>query len=129
MRALGFRKGDKSVAGEPHAHYFNPHLQYTIRPARTGTPVHDPYAPGLHHLCFQAGDPAEVDDLRARLLELGVDATEPRLYSEYHPEHYATLFDDPDGIRLEIVARTSARNAIAERWDEMTVFLNPLAAL
>ena len=52
MQRLGFRKGDKVVAGEPHAHYFNRALQITLRPAHTMTP-HDPYAPGLHHVCLQ----------------------------------------------------------------------------
>ena len=44
MQALEFRKGDKEVGGDPHAHYFNPHLQYTIRPARSAA-KQDPYAP------------------------------------------------------------------------------------
>jgi hypothetical protein len=42
MRALGFRKGDKAIAGDPHAHYFNPVLQLSIRPARSSR-SHDPY--------------------------------------------------------------------------------------
>ena len=51
MRALGQHKGDKIIAGEPHAHYLGPEFQLTIRPARTSQ-KHDPYAPGMHHLCF-----------------------------------------------------------------------------
>ena len=34
MERLGFRKGDTPIAGAPHAHYFTPLMQYTIRPAR-----------------------------------------------------------------------------------------------
>ncbi len=32
----------------------------------------------------------------------GVEATEPRYYPEYDPDYYATFFEDPDGIRLEV---------------------------
>ena len=70
MAALGFRKGDRAIAGAPHAHYFNRHLQYTIRPAHGGR--HDPYAPGLHHVCFQTPTRADVDAAHASLARAGV---------------------------------------------------------
>jgi len=128
MRLLGFRKGDKPIGGEPHAHYFNRALQVTIRPARSGSP-HDPYAPGLHHLCFQLAGREEVDAAAAALRALGISATDPRLYPEYNPDYYATFFWDPDGIRLELVGRTPYRDELVERWDELSDFLNPLAKL
>lgn len=128
MQRLGFRKGDKPIAGEPHAHYFNRSLQLSIRPAR-GARAHDPYAPGLHHVCLQLATPSDVDEAAAALRALGVEATEPRLYPEYNPDYYATFFSDPDGIRLELVCRTPYRDELARRWDELGVFLNPLAEL
>jgi catechol 2,3-dioxygenase-like lactoylglutathione lyase family enzyme len=36
MKALGFRKGDASIGGEPHAHYFNPRLQWQRFEERRG---------------------------------------------------------------------------------------------
>lgn len=126
MQRLGFRKGDKVVAGEPHAHYFNRALQITLRPAHRQTP-HDPYAPGLHHVCLQVPTSAEVDAAAAALRELGVEATAPQHYSQYNPDYYATFFTDPDGIRLELVCRTPYRDKLVTHWDEFTVFLNPLA--
>ena len=128
MARLGFRKGDKPIAGEPHAHYFNRSLQLSIRPARSASP-HDPYAPGLHHVCFQLATPADVDAAAAALRELGLDASEPKLYPEYNPDYYATFFTDPDGIRLELVCRTPYRDELVRHWDELTSFLNPLAEL
>ena len=101
MAALGFRKGDTRIAGEAHAHYFTPELQYTIRPARSAA-RHDPYAPGLHHVCFQVASPEVVDLLQARLREQGVPASEPRRYPEYHPDYYASFFEDPDGMQAEL---------------------------
>jgi len=129
MQFLGFRKGDKLIGGEPHAHYFNRVLQYTIRPARGGRVGHDPYAPGLHHLCFQVPDRASVDETFATLRSWDVEASEPKLYPEYNDDYYATFFPDPDGLRLEVVARSRHRQETAERWGEMRVFLNPLVEL
>jgi catechol 2,3-dioxygenase-like lactoylglutathione lyase family enzyme len=128
MRLLGFRKGDKPIAGEPHAHYFNRTLQISLRPARSSGP-HDPYAPGLHHLCLQLARSAEVDAAAEALRELSIEATTPRLYPEYHPHYYATFFDDPDGLRLELVCRTPYRDDLVEHWDELRTFLNPWAEL
>ena len=78
MRTLGYFKGTRAIGGDPHAHYFNRGMQISIRPARTAT-AHDPYAPGLHHLCLQLRDRAAVDEARAFLRALGVEATAPAL--------------------------------------------------
>ena len=129
MKTLGFRKGDKPIAGQPHAHYFNPAMQFTIRPARPGAPPHDCDAPGLHHFCFQLRSEADVDAAHSRLLAIDVDATAPRHYPEYNEAYYATFFTDPDGLRLELVCRTPDRDEIAERWDDLRRFVNPIAEL
>lgn len=128
MRALGFYKGDRPIGGERHAHYFNRAMQLSIRPARSAR-VHDPYAPGLHHLCLQVGTPADVDAAHASLRRLGIAATPPRAYPEYAPDYYATFFADPDGIRLEIVARRRLREDVVREWGRFRSFLNPLQEL
>jgi hypothetical protein len=64
MQLLGFRKGDKAIGGDPHAHDFNRTLQLSLRPARAQSP-HDPYAPGLHPLCLQLPTAADVDENRS----------------------------------------------------------------
>ena len=129
MRALGFRKGDRPIAGEPHAHYFNRALQISLRPAREGGPPHDPYAPGLHHLCLQVRDRSAVERAESTLRQLGVEPTPAAEYPEYGPGYYAIFFEDPDGLRFEVVARSAARDEIVRRWDEMETFLNPLLHL
>jgi glyoxylase I family protein len=128
MGALGFFKGDRTIGGDPHAHYFNRTLQLSIRPARASS-RHDPYAPGLHHLCLQAADRKSIDEAHAALVALGVQATEPRIYPEYAEDYYATFFEDPDGIRHEIVARRSLREEIVREWHDLRSFLNPLQEL
>lgn len=126
MRVLGFRKGTTPIAGERHLHYFNPVTQYTIRPARPGAGPHDPYRPGLHHVCFRVASQADVDAAAQALRGLGVAATDPRLYPEYAPDYYATFFADPDGVRLEIVAHCRLRSLIRDHWDRLTEFEDPL---
>jgi len=126
MKILGFRKGTKSIAGERHLHYFNPVTQYTIRPAKPGAPEHDPYAVGLHHVCFRVASGAEVDEAARLLREAGVETSAPSLYPEYAPDYYAIFFTDPDGIRLEIVAHRRMRSLIRAKWNELTEFEDPL---
>src|ERR1019366_9435427 len=72
MRALGFFKGDRAIAGERHAHYFNRALQISIRPTRAPGP-HNPYAPGAHPLGLEAPERRAVHGGPAPLVALGVE--------------------------------------------------------
>jgi catechol 2,3-dioxygenase-like lactoylglutathione lyase family enzyme len=102
MRVLGFRKSNTQIAGEPHVHYYNRQLAYWLRPARQAERAHDPYAPGLHHLCFRVGDEADVERAAGELQAAGIQASAPRYYPEYGRDYYAIFLSDPDGVRLEI---------------------------
>ncbi|HEY4943131.1 MAG TPA: VOC family protein [Rhizomicrobium sp.] len=124
---LDFRKSDAAIGGDPHRHYFNKVMQISIRPAHGGK--HNPYAPGLHHLCLQVADKAAVDKLAGLLRATGIAITEPALYPQYAEDYYAIFFGDPDGLRHEVVARRARRRLAVERWNELTSFLNPWAKL
>jgi catechol 2,3-dioxygenase-like lactoylglutathione lyase family enzyme len=124
---LDFRKVDAPIGGAPHRHYFNKVMQISIRPAHGGQ--HDPYAPGLHHLCLQVADAAAVDRIAALLRAAGIEATAPALYPQYADDYYAIFFADPDGLRHEIVARRARRKLTVERWDELTSFSDPWATV
>ncbi len=117
MDVLGFRKREAPIGGDPHLHYYNRHTAYSLRPAREGTPDHDPYAPGLHHLCFRVVDEAAVDRAAGELKAAGVEATEPRYYPEYAPDYYATFLSDPDGIRLEVMNFREVRRKVMYDWE------------
>ena len=68
MDALGYRKRTSMIAADPHVHYFNRQFGFSLRPARHGTPDHNPYAPGLHHFCFRV-----VDERTVRTIALDMD--------------------------------------------------------
>ncbi len=128
MDLLGFKKGIAPIGGDTHFHYFNQNLQISIRPARTGS-TFDPYAPGLHHLCLEVPSKEEVDQIFGALRDIGVMVTAPSAYPEYAEDYYATFFQDPDGIRFEIVARREDRDFILENWSRLEGFVNPVRAL
>jgi len=57
---------------------------------------------GLHHLCFRARERSDVDDLYAFLGALGATIVHPPEEAGFAPGYYSVLFEDPDGIRLEM---------------------------
>ena len=127
MKVLGFRKGTGQVGGQPHVHYFNRVLQYTLRPARADVLTYDPDGPGLHHLCFKVRDVSAVDVAALGFQRSGIEISEPCLRPEYGADYYAAYFKDPDGIELEIVNRTGLRDIINDNWEELEDFENPLS--
>ena len=119
MRVLDFRKVARPLAGgDMHVHYFNRLMQLTLRPAHSGAQAHDSYSPGLHHFCFRVADRDAVDAVARGLRDAEIDASDPRLYPEYHDDYYATFFEDPDGMRLEVVCEMAVRRAALEHWDD-----------
>jgi len=65
---------------------------------------HERYAPGLHHLAWRAESRADVDGLYALLVERGITVLDPPAqYPEYSGDYYAVFFEDPDGMKLELV--------------------------
>ena len=115
---LGFRKNRFPIGGDPHVQYYNRHFGVVIRPARSGA-SHDPYAPGLHHLCLRVDTVADVASVAAALRAAGIDATEPALHGDYAPDYWATFFTDPDGIRLEVTNFRAERRARHDAWDTL----------
>jgi RimJ/RimL family protein N-acetyltransferase/catechol 2,3-dioxygenase-like lactoylglutathione lyase family enzyme len=69
---------------------------------------HSPYHRrhvGLNHLAFHAASRAQVDEITDLLRQRGVRI----LYEDRHPyaggpSHYAVFFEDPDRIKVEVVA-------------------------
>ena len=60
---------------------------------------------GLNHLAFHADSREQVNEMTRKLREKGI----PVLYEDRHPyaggpSHYAVFFEDPDRIKVELVA-------------------------
>ncbi|MBS4196610.1 VOC family protein [Lederbergia citri] len=63
---------------------------------------------GLNHLAFHARSRQHVDEMTAKLKERNVNI----LYKDKHPfaggpDYYAVFFEDPDRIKVELVAPES----------------------
>ena len=59
---------------------------------------------GLHHFCFRARRREDVDEIHRFLVEeLGAQIVHPpEDGSHFAPGYYSVLFEDPDGIRVEV---------------------------
>ena len=120
LGVLQFRKNTFAIGSEAHVHYYNRHFGFVLRPARVQRP-HEPYSPGLHHLCLRVDSVAEVAEVARQLKLLSIAATVPKLYPEYAEDYTATFFEDPDGIRLEVMNFRQERRDRHDHWDELGV--------
>jgi catechol 2,3-dioxygenase-like lactoylglutathione lyase family enzyme len=57
---------------------------------------------GLHHLCLRARSREDVDRCAALLREIGATIVRGPQEGSWAPGYYYVLFEDPDGIRLEV---------------------------
>jgi catechol 2,3-dioxygenase-like lactoylglutathione lyase family enzyme len=95
-----------------HVQYDEPGVYYCIG-GRTGlliTPCDDAFRgesvdqrrPGLHHLCFRARERADVEAAHRLVCELGAKVVHGPEEGPWAKGYYSVLFEDPDGIRIEI---------------------------
>jgi catechol 2,3-dioxygenase-like lactoylglutathione lyase family enzyme len=57
---------------------------------------------GLHHLCLRARSREDVDRVAAKLREMGAHIDRGPMEGDWAPGYYFLVFEDPDGIRLEV---------------------------
>jgi catechol 2,3-dioxygenase-like lactoylglutathione lyase family enzyme len=57
---------------------------------------------GLHHLCFRARERTDVDELHRFLLSIDALIVHAPREDGWAQGYYSLLFEDPDGIRLEL---------------------------
>ncbi len=62
----------------------------------------DQFRVGLHHVCFRARSRADVDELFEFLQREGITIVHPPEEGPWAHGYYSVLFEDPDGIRLEV---------------------------
>jgi catechol 2,3-dioxygenase-like lactoylglutathione lyase family enzyme len=57
---------------------------------------------GLHHVCLRARERTDVDAVYKFVQSLGAKIVHPPEDGNWAPGYYSVLFEDPDGIRLEV---------------------------
>jgi catechol 2,3-dioxygenase-like lactoylglutathione lyase family enzyme len=57
---------------------------------------------GLHHLCLRARSREDVDRTATLLREMDATILRAPVEGSWAPGYYSVLFEDPDGIRLEV---------------------------
>jgi catechol 2,3-dioxygenase-like lactoylglutathione lyase family enzyme len=57
---------------------------------------------GLHHICFRARTREDVDTFHGFLKQIGARVVHPPEEGGWAPGYYSVLFEDPDGVRLEM---------------------------
>ncbi len=57
---------------------------------------------GLHHICFRAREREDIDRVHEFLISIKANIVHPPEDGPWAPGYYSVLFEDPDGIRLEV---------------------------
>ena len=60
------------------------------------------WRPGLHHLCFRARSREGVDETFEFVKDIGGTIVHDPEEANWAPGYYSVLFEDPEGIRLEV---------------------------
>ena len=58
--------------------------------------------PGLHHICFRARQREDVDRVHEFLQSINATIVHTPEDGPWAPGYYSVLFEDPDGLRLEV---------------------------
>jgi catechol 2,3-dioxygenase-like lactoylglutathione lyase family enzyme len=92
------------VHTDSYLYYVGGRTAVGIRPVAPGVAHHrfDQERCGLHHLCFRARSREDVDSVFAAVTRLGAKVVHPPEDGPWVPGYYSVLFEDPDGIRLEV---------------------------
>ncbi len=97
--------GLKEVADSPDTYY--------CVGGRTGVGIRRPapehegarfeqFRVGLHHLCWRVREREDVDQVHDFLAGIGARIVHAPQQDAYAPGYYSVLFEDPDGVRLEV---------------------------
>jgi catechol 2,3-dioxygenase-like lactoylglutathione lyase family enzyme len=92
------------VDSETYLYFVGGRTAVGLRPAaeRAAGDRFDQGRCGLHHVCFRARSREDVDSVHALVAGLGAPVIHPPEEAAWVPGYYSVLFEDPDGIRLEV---------------------------
>ncbi|HYT13222.1 MAG TPA: VOC family protein, partial [Candidatus Nitrosopolaris sp.] len=110
LKDLGYREFAKSATGWS---WTNDESTVFLLQAESGylDPPYHRKRVGLNHLAFSVSDPKQVDAMATRLKERNI----PLLYGGPRTGRttYAVFFEDPDRIKIEVVAPLAARTLVS----------------
>jgi catechol 2,3-dioxygenase-like lactoylglutathione lyase family enzyme len=86
---------------DTYLYYVGGRTAVGLRPAASDA-VFDQGRVGLHHVCFRARSREDVDSVHALLAGMKATIVHPPQEEPWAPGYYSVLFEDPDGIRLEV---------------------------
>lgn len=75
---------------------------FGIRPASDANDRFDQGRVGLHHLCFRVREREHVERVHEKVSSLGATIVHEPEDGPYAPGYYSLLFEDFDGVRLEV---------------------------
>ena len=106
LKDLGYREFAKSATGWSWTNDESTVFLLQAEPGYLDPPYHRKRV-GLNHLAFGVSDPKQVDAMATRLKERGI----PLLYGGPRTGRttYAVFFEDPDRIKIELVAPLVSR--------------------
>ncbi len=93
------------IRGEGIVYCIGSRTGILVRGAPAGRPQRpfDQDSAGLHHLCFRARARDDVDAVHRFVVdELAAHIVHPPEDGAFAPGYYSVLFEDPDGIRVEV---------------------------
>ena len=71
-------------------------------PAHIGMAYQQFRVGSLHHQCWRVRYRTDVDEVHAFLVGIGANIVHEPQTDGFAPGYYSVLFEDPDGIRLEV---------------------------
>jgi len=71
-------------------------------PAHAGVAYAQFRVGSLHHQCWRVRDRADIDEAYGFLVSIGAKIVHAPQDEPWAPGYYSVLFEDPDGIRLEL---------------------------
>ena len=105
-KLCGFLGMQTLIRGEDVVYCIGGRTGVLVRATATGGSggAFDQNRSGLHHFCFRARSREDVDAIHRFLVD-ELDARivhPPEDGSQFAPGYYSVLFEDPDGIRVEV---------------------------
>lgn len=92
------------VDTDEYLYYVGGRTAVGLRPAAPEHGAHrfDQGRCGLHHVCFRVRERQDVDAIHALVQKLGATVVHAPQEDGWVPGYYSVLFEDPNGIRLEV---------------------------